>query len=298
MRVVVIRHHDVDTAGFIADAFEARGAELTVHLFPTTARCPRSDGVDHVVVLGAVSSVNDEARPRSGSPRNWPGCARADAAGVPVLGICFGAQALCAALGGRVEAMDAQGDRLVHGRIGRRGRGPGRSLAGVPRRPLPAARRRHGAGSQRGGRAGLPDRPAPGRPVPPRGRRAAAQALAGLAGRARGRRAAAPTPTSSWPTPSARSRPRGPGRTGWSPPRWPSGTASALAIPGMTDQQRYPVTGSALLASDQLPADPDGRPARPTRCPGRWGASLDNPRQPTTATQRPFRWVDVPLVML
>ena len=45
----------------------------------------------------------------------------------------------------------------------------------------------------------------------------------------------ASTPTSSWPTPSARSPPRGPGRTGWSPPRWPSGTASALAIPGMTD---------------------------------------------------------------
>ena len=38
-------------------------------------------------------------------------------------------------------------------------------------------------------------------------------------GGARGRGARESTPTSSWPTPSARSRPRGPGRTGWSPPR-------------------------------------------------------------------------------
>ena len=33
-RVIVVRHHDIDSAGFIADAFEARGAELGVHLFP------------------------------------------------------------------------------------------------------------------------------------------------------------------------------------------------------------------------------------------------------------------------
>ena len=59
MRVVVIRHHDVDSAGFIAEAFEARGAELDVHLFPDDGPLPGFDGADHIVVLGAVSSVND-----------------------------------------------------------------------------------------------------------------------------------------------------------------------------------------------------------------------------------------------
>src|SRR6266487_4087749 len=59
MRVVVIRHHDVDTAGFIADAFEARGAHLDVHLFPDDGPLPGFRGVDHIVVMGAVSSVND-----------------------------------------------------------------------------------------------------------------------------------------------------------------------------------------------------------------------------------------------
>ena len=59
MRVVVIRHHGIDSAGFIGDAFEARGAALAVHLFPDDGPLPALDGVDHVVVLGAVSSVND-----------------------------------------------------------------------------------------------------------------------------------------------------------------------------------------------------------------------------------------------
>ena len=102
MRVVVVRHHDIDSAGFIADAFEARGASLAVHLFPDEGPLPALDGADHVIVLGAVSSVNDPD-PWIAEELAW--LRAADAAGVPVLGICFGAQALCAALGGRVEAM-------------------------------------------------------------------------------------------------------------------------------------------------------------------------------------------------
>jgi GMP synthase-like glutamine amidotransferase len=102
MRVLVIRHHDIDSAGFIADAFEARGARLAVHLFPDDGPLPALDGADHVVVLGAVSSVNDPD-PWIAAELAW--LRAAEAAGVPVLGICFGAQALCAALGGRVEAM-------------------------------------------------------------------------------------------------------------------------------------------------------------------------------------------------
>src|SRR6266566_1141802 len=112
MRVVVVRHHGVDSAGFIGDAFEARGAALAVHLLPDDGPLPALDGVDHVVVLGAVSSVNDP-EPWIAAELAW--LRAADQAGVPVLGICFGAQALCAALGGRVEAMDRKeiGSTLV-----------------------------------------------------------------------------------------------------------------------------------------------------------------------------------------
>ncbi len=101
-RVIVVRHHDIDSAGFIADAFEARGAELSVHLYPDEGPLPAPGDADHIVVLGAVSSVND-ADPWIAAELDW--LRAADQAGVAVLGICFGAQALCAAFGGRVEAM-------------------------------------------------------------------------------------------------------------------------------------------------------------------------------------------------
>ncbi len=102
-RVIVVRHHDIDSAGFIAEAFEARGAELSVYLFPDDGPLPAPSSADHIVVLGAVNSVNDPD-PWIAEELAW--LRAADQAGVPVFGICFGAQALCAAFGGRVEAME------------------------------------------------------------------------------------------------------------------------------------------------------------------------------------------------
>ncbi|HLK75746.1 MAG TPA: gamma-glutamyl-gamma-aminobutyrate hydrolase family protein [Streptosporangiaceae bacterium] len=101
-RVIVVRHHDIDTAGFVGEAFEACGAKLSVHLFPDDGPLPPPGDADGIVVLGAVSSVNDPD-PWIAEELAW--LRAADQAGVPVLGICFGAQALCAVLGGRVEAL-------------------------------------------------------------------------------------------------------------------------------------------------------------------------------------------------
>lgn len=103
MRVAVIRHHEEDSAGFIGDAFEARGGRLETWLFPAGGPLPDPGQFDHIVVLGAIWSVTDTSPARAwiGTELAW--LRAADTGGVPVLGICFGAQALAAALGGRVE---------------------------------------------------------------------------------------------------------------------------------------------------------------------------------------------------
>jgi GMP synthase-like glutamine amidotransferase len=104
MRVVVVRHHEEDSAGFVGAVFEELGAVLDTRLFPDGGPLPELDGVDHVVLLGAAWSVYDDDPRRAWIADELAWLRRADQGGVPVLGICFGAQALAAALGGRVEA--------------------------------------------------------------------------------------------------------------------------------------------------------------------------------------------------
>ena len=103
MRVVVVRHHEEDSAGFIGAAFEARGAELSTVLFPKEGPLPEAGGLAHIVLLGSTSSAYDEGEARAWIDEELAWLRRVDAAGVPVLGICFGAQVLAAAFGGAVE---------------------------------------------------------------------------------------------------------------------------------------------------------------------------------------------------
>jgi GMP synthase-like glutamine amidotransferase len=102
MRVTVVRHHEEDSAGFVADAFTARGAEIAVHMFPKEGPLPGPDGIDHVVLLGAANSVYEEGPASEWIAQELDWLRRLEEARVPVLGICFGAQAIAAAFGGRV----------------------------------------------------------------------------------------------------------------------------------------------------------------------------------------------------
>jgi GMP synthase-like glutamine amidotransferase len=102
-RSVLVLMHETDTpAGLIGRAAEESGASLTV-LCPMSDPLPISvDDLAAVLVLGSVHSVNDA------SIDGWLQAEIAliqqcDAAGIPVFGICFGAQVLAVALGGSVE---------------------------------------------------------------------------------------------------------------------------------------------------------------------------------------------------
>jgi GMP synthase-like glutamine amidotransferase len=103
VHVLVIGHHAEDDAGLIGEALEEQGAELTTHLFPEDGALPPVDHFSHVVVLGAKWSVYDTETVGAWMDDELDWLRRADLVKVPVLGICFGAQSLTAALGGRVE---------------------------------------------------------------------------------------------------------------------------------------------------------------------------------------------------
>jgi GMP synthase-like glutamine amidotransferase len=103
MRVIVVRHHEEDSAGFVGEAFAARGASLIVHRFPDEGELPDPGRADHIVLLGASWSVYDQDPARAWIAGELAWLRRADQAGVPVFGICFGAQALTAAFGGEVK---------------------------------------------------------------------------------------------------------------------------------------------------------------------------------------------------
>ena len=112
MQLLVIQHDHASPLGPVAERFVERGFDLTLHpvvpeasfLTPgVQTEFPDFTQFDAVVPMGAPWSAYDEligswVRPEIEQLR------RADEAGVPVLGICFGGQLLAAAHGGAVLA--------------------------------------------------------------------------------------------------------------------------------------------------------------------------------------------------
>ena len=107
--------------------------------------------------------------PAVGRGARSSGCARPTPPALPVLGICFGAQALAAALGGCVHRLPSARGRLGHGRDQRRRPRPGRPVDGLARGRLHAAAAGLRARAQRVRRAGVLPLPPPRGAVPPRG---------------------------------------------------------------------------------------------------------------------------------
>ena len=101
--MLVLRHHEEDSAGLVADAFADRGAEISVHLYPDDGPLPTMSDYDHVVVLGSKWSVYDDAAVGSWIDEELAWLRKAGSGALPVFGICFGAQLLTTAFGGVVE---------------------------------------------------------------------------------------------------------------------------------------------------------------------------------------------------
>ncbi|MGH2597327.1 MAG: type 1 glutamine amidotransferase [Actinomycetota bacterium] len=105
MRVLVLKPHPLSLGGHVGDAMVERGAELVDHVLSEDHTQRSLDGFDAMIVMGAPWSVyGDEVAP-------WiedalEAIRDAVARDVPILGICFGAQAFAQAMGGRARQAD------------------------------------------------------------------------------------------------------------------------------------------------------------------------------------------------
>lgn len=107
MPIVIFEHHPHETSAELGATLLRHNHRLrVVKLHAGAAVPPDLDDVDGIISMGGPMNVEDAGQ----HPWMEPELAylkRAHAAGVPIVGVCLGAQLIAAALGGEVQAMAA-----------------------------------------------------------------------------------------------------------------------------------------------------------------------------------------------
>jgi GMP synthase-like glutamine amidotransferase len=101
-RVLVIRHHLEDTPGLVGEAFAKRGYDVDLVMMSAEHETPSLDGYDVLTILGSKHAVYDPIVEEAWFGRELQVIDEANNRGIPILGICFGGQALCRYFGGTV----------------------------------------------------------------------------------------------------------------------------------------------------------------------------------------------------
>ena len=105
MSILVLEHDAAETAAALGVTLAQQGHELRVlRLHDRQPLPPDLDDVDGIVSMGGPANVDQEDQfPWLGHERAY--LQRAHEAGVPIVGVCLGAQMVATALGGEVGAM-------------------------------------------------------------------------------------------------------------------------------------------------------------------------------------------------
>jgi GMP synthase-like glutamine amidotransferase len=100
MTALVLQHGETGPPGLLGEWLDARGIDYTVHRAWLGEPLPRPEAWSFIASLGWNRNPGDTHDPLVAAELAF--LERAVAAGVPVLGLCFGGQALAAVLGGTI----------------------------------------------------------------------------------------------------------------------------------------------------------------------------------------------------